>query len=165
MTEGCDGLQCRKLCICAADLSWPQAVGSAVFKVVLHSSRHVDSLCLLMDPLLSKLSESSWEVLHQSSLWNQKKPVWFQAVLHLMEPLFLPAVRMLTDLVDSGRTWTLSHVPAAMTEVIKCLHDLVSLVPPAVFRLLKHIEASMPKSCKPLCGSVVVHFIFATIYR
>jgi len=32
----------------------------------------------VLEPLLRKLSPSSWEALHVSVMWNVKKPVWFQ---------------------------------------------------------------------------------------
>ena len=37
--------------------------------------------CLLikvMEPVLRKLDESSFEILDQNMAWNAKKPVWFQ---------------------------------------------------------------------------------------
>ena len=35
MTDGCDGYKCRQECLGAADLFWPQVVGSGVMRIVL----------------------------------------------------------------------------------------------------------------------------------
>ena len=44
MIDGCDGFQCKKLCIGPADINWPQAVGSGVLKIVLHGATSKDCL-------------------------------------------------------------------------------------------------------------------------
>ena len=44
MIDGCDGFECRKLCIGPADINWPQAVGSGVLKIVLHGAPSKDCL-------------------------------------------------------------------------------------------------------------------------
>jgi len=35
-------------------------------------------LIKVMEPVLRKLDESSFEILDQNMAWNAKKPVWFQ---------------------------------------------------------------------------------------
>ena len=44
MTDGCGGFDCQKHCIGPADVNWPQAVGSGVLKIVLHTEANKDSL-------------------------------------------------------------------------------------------------------------------------
>ena len=44
MIDGCDGFECKKLCIGPADINWPQAVGSGVLKIVLHGAPNKDCL-------------------------------------------------------------------------------------------------------------------------
>ncbi len=34
----------------------------------------------VLEPLLKKLSPSSWDILNASVMWNVRKPVWFQVV-------------------------------------------------------------------------------------
>ena len=46
MTDGCEGFECRKLCIGPADINWPQSVGSGVLKIVLHGASESNKDCL-----------------------------------------------------------------------------------------------------------------------
>ncbi len=56
------------------------------------------------------------------------------------EPHVFPAVNELTDLMESGKAWTLGHVHTAMKEVLSCLNDLVEIFPISLIRLCLDIE-------------------------
>ena len=45
---------------------------------MMHGNPEKDCLVKVLDPLLRKLTVSSWDVLNVSVMWNVKKPVWFQ---------------------------------------------------------------------------------------
>ena len=47
------------------------------------------------------MSGTSWDAVSRSQLWNTKRPVWLQAIIHLVEPHVIPAVVELLDLLDS----------------------------------------------------------------
>ena len=63
MTDGCQGFKCQQECIGAADLFWPQVVGSGVLRVALEGTRSNQALIALVDPLLKKLGSDSWDAL------------------------------------------------------------------------------------------------------
>lgn len=72
MTDGCRGFKCRRECIGAADLFWPQVVGSGVLRVGLEGSGDKDVLVRLMEPLVEKLGPESWEALNKGELYLLK---------------------------------------------------------------------------------------------
>ena len=43
-----------------------------------------------MEPLLKKLGPSSWECVDSKLAWSSKRPVWFQSIVDLLEPYFIP---------------------------------------------------------------------------
>ena len=88
----CKGFQCKGRCIGPADETWAQAVGSAVLRVVMQGIRSRDSLIHLLGGFFEKLSENSWEALNIDQIWNLKKPIWFQSIVHLIEPHLVPAL-------------------------------------------------------------------------
>ena len=58
---------------------------------------------------------------------------FFQGLVDLLEPFFLPAIDELLADVESGRTWTLNHVPEAISKLIANLEDLAILIPKSFF--------------------------------
>ena len=58
-------------------------------------------LAVAMDDLFNRMSGLSWEAVNRTQLWNIKRPVWLQAIIHLVEPHVMPAVLELMDLLDS----------------------------------------------------------------
>ena len=70
MTDGCQGFKCRQECIGAADLFWPQVIGSGVLRIALEGTRSNDVLIRLMEKLIQKLGTDSWESLDKGSTWN-----------------------------------------------------------------------------------------------
>ena len=66
MTDGCEGFKCRQECVGAADLFWPQVVGSGILRVGLEGSRggsDQEVLVGLVEPLVRKLGSESWAAL------------------------------------------------------------------------------------------------------
>ena len=52
------------------------------------------------------------------NIWNPRKPVWFQAIVQLVEPHLMPVVHELMEMVQSGKAWTMNHVPGTIKEII-----------------------------------------------
>ena len=74
---------CRTVCF--RHLSWTifvdlwfQIVGSGILYIVMHGNPEERSLIKVLEPLLSRLSHSSWAALDVKVMWNSKRPVWFQ---------------------------------------------------------------------------------------
>ena len=71
-------------------------------KVVLHGGAGGrNCLAVALEDLFNRMSGLSWEAINRSQLWNTRRPVWLQAVIHLVEPHVVPAVLELLDLLDS----------------------------------------------------------------
>ena len=71
-------------------------------KVVLHGGAGGrNCLAVALEDLFNRMSGLSWEAINRSQLWNTRRPVWLQAIIHLVEPHVVPAVLELLDLLDS----------------------------------------------------------------
>ena len=60
-----------------------------------------DCLSVALGDLFNRMSGTSWDAVSRTQLWNTKRPVWLQAIIHLVEPHVFPAVLELLDLLDS----------------------------------------------------------------
>ena len=71
----------------------------------------------------------------------------------------------LNILLVQGRTWTLTHVPQAMKEVMTSLVELVTVVPSPVLRVcINDIQNRLPSGVEPLSNSVIVHVMVSAVY-
>ena len=62
----------------------------------------------VLDKLLTRMSVGSWEAISKTQLFNPRRPVWIQAIIHLLEPYLFPAVLDLVEAIDSGKMLVLS---------------------------------------------------------
>lgn len=170
MRAGCQGYFCRKKCLGPADVQWPQAVGSGLINLIhrgrnRHSDPNLACLSEALADLFSRMSPACWEALGQGQIWNPRRPVWLQAVFHLLEPYVVPAVLELMRLVDSGKAWTLNHVGVTMKEVLAALSAAVPTVPAPVLHLcFVDVGPRLPAKVGPLAGSVFVQVAICTLY-
>ena len=102
MTDGCGGLQCRQNCLGAADILWPQSVGTGVMEVCLAGRRDSNVLCVLLEPLLKKLNASTWECLNKGNIWNVRKPVCLEGIVQIIEPYLQPVMMEFFAGIESG---------------------------------------------------------------
>ena len=68
---------------------------------------------------------------------------FLQGLVDLLEPFVMPVVDEMMDDVESGKTWTLSHVPETITRLIRGLNEVACLVPDSFYevsfvRILAH---------------------------
>ena len=56
--------------------------------------------------------------------------------MDLLEPFFQPVIDELMDDVESGRTWTLSHVPEAINKLNANILDIAYLIPPSFYQVI-----------------------------
>ena len=164
MTNGCKGFQCKSKCIGPADRAWPQAIGSGVVKVILHGIRSHDSLIKAFENLFSRLAESSWAALDINQVWNPRRPIWVQSLIHAIEPHLVPAVTELLSMIESGKSRNQGQMAITMKEVISSVHDIVELIPIPLLRLCLEIESRIPVGVKPLANSVLVQLIVCGLY-
>ena len=100
MREGCGKLLCTRRCMGTADIYWPQVVGSGVLYVVMHGNPEKQCLVKVLEPLLRKLSPSSWDVSQAHVIWNAKKPVWFQVRVKKKMVILLKVIILRKDILD-----------------------------------------------------------------
>ena len=105
--------------------------------------RSHDSLIQLFDPLFEKLAASSWESVGMNHIWNPRRPIWFQSIIHLIEPHLVPVIKDFLSMVDTGRSWTVNQVSIVMKEIITNIQDIVEIIPIPVLRLCKEIESRL----------------------
>jgi hypothetical protein len=53
--------------------------------------------------------------------------------LDLIEPFFYPIIDDLIDDLEAGRTWTLSHVPEAISKMNVNITDIAHLIPASFY--------------------------------
>ncbi|XP_023328186.1 uncharacterized protein LOC111701230 [Eurytemora carolleeae] len=160
MTDGCGNLLCSLNCYNSADYSWPQAVGSAVLFITMHGCPEKDCLKKVMEPVLRKLDESSFEILDQNMAWNAKKPVWFQAVADLLEVFFTPILEEVIEDAEAGRM----NVSDSIKKISVQFLEVSAVIPPSFFQVCEVIEGLVPDSISPLCDSVVAHIMLSQMY-
>ena len=52
-----------------------------------------------------------------------------------MEPYILPCVDEMIDEVESGKAWTLAHVPDTISNLMRGMNDVASLVPESFYEV------------------------------
>ena len=67
----------------------------------------------------------------------------FQGLVDLLEPFFIPAIDELLADVEAGRTWTLNHVPEAISKLMANLEDLAILIPKSFFFVIPLLMAQL----------------------
>ena len=164
--SGCGGMQCGGDCYGApARLLWPHAVGSGVVRICAHASGGGQQvLAQLYEPLLQKLSKTSWDCMDKGGLRYTKKPVWFQALVTMAEPSLVPVVQDLVDMVSSGKAWTLKQVGEAMREVLADLADVAPSLPPALLHMFPHLDSRLPMGVSPLCQSSAIQICVSGLH-
>ena len=57
---------------------------------MLARRRSVKGALKVMEPILRKLGPASFDCVDSKLAWSAKRPVWFQAIVDLLEPFFIP---------------------------------------------------------------------------
>ena len=71
-------------------VSWPASVGSGLLYIVMTGCPDKACLKKVMEPILRKLGPSSFDCVDSKLAWSSKRPVWFQSIVDLLEPFFIP---------------------------------------------------------------------------
>ena len=56
----------------------------------MHGDPDKAGLKRVMEPILRKLGPASFDCVDGKLAWSAKRPVWFQAIVDLLEPYFVP---------------------------------------------------------------------------
>ena len=65
-------------------------MGSGLLYIVMTGCPDKGCLKKVMEPILRKLGPASFDCVDSKLAWSSKRPVWFQAIVDLLEPFFLP---------------------------------------------------------------------------
>ena len=65
-------------------------MGSGLLYIVMHGDPDKAGLKRVMEPILRKLGPASFDCVDGKLAWSAKRPVWFQAIVDLLEPYFVP---------------------------------------------------------------------------
>ena len=116
-------------------------------------SRSQDSLIKLLNEFFEKLSPSSWESLDNNQTWNIKRPIWLQALIHMIEPHLVPVLHNIIEKLDSLAKLDKKDVKKDLKLVLTDVLDIIELIPVSILRLCVEIESRMPTYVKPLAGN------------
>ena len=56
--------------------------------------------------------------------------------MDLLEPYILPVVDEMMDEIESGKAWTLSHVPETISRLMQGLNEVAALVPESFYEVI-----------------------------
>ena len=79
-----------------------------------------------MEDLFNRMSGLSWEAINRTQLWNTRRPVWLQAIIHLVEPHVVPAVLELLDLLDSVSSRITACISIHFTQLLLAINAYLS---------------------------------------
>ena len=65
-------------------------MGSGLLYIVMTGCPDKSCLKKVMEPILRKLGPASFDCVDSKLAWSSKRPVWFQAIVDLLEPFFIP---------------------------------------------------------------------------
>ena len=84
--------------------------------------------------------------------------------MDLLEPFIVPVVDEMMDEIESGKAWTLAHVPETINKLMQGLNDIACLVPESFYEVCTMIRPLVPEEVKPLCDSILVHIFVSSLY-
>ena len=65
-------------------------MGSGLLYIVMTGCPDKGCLKKVMEPILRKLGPASFDCVDSKMAWSSKRPVWFQSIVDLLEPYFIP---------------------------------------------------------------------------
>ena len=65
-------------------------MGSGLLYIVMTGCPDKTCLKKVMEPILRKLGPASFDCVDSKLAWSSKRPVWFQSIVDLLEPFFIP---------------------------------------------------------------------------
>ena len=110
----------------------------------------------LLNEFFEKLSPSSWESLDNNQTWNIKRPIWLQALIHMIEPHLVPVLHNIIEKLESLAKLDKKDVKKDLKTVLNDVLDIIELIPVPILRLCVEIESRMPSYVKPLAGKIKV---------
>uniref|UniRef100_A0A1B0DML4 Uncharacterized protein n=1 Tax=Phlebotomus papatasi TaxID=29031 RepID=A0A1B0DML4_PHLPP len=136
-----------------------QVVLSLVYVVVMTGKMHDINLTLIS--ALEKTQVKDWAAaLDRRQVWNQKRPAWLEALLHLVYPVLDPVVHMLISAVHTGN----ASMYQAMSLAISCFSEMWDCIPDCLYKVSIALMDIIPADVRPLGDSVLIQILFMALY-
>lgn len=165
----CDGFLCGKECKDIAE--WAGALRNDPVKQTNYQALLALSYIIIMvgkksdinRTLISALDKSQikhWaDCLDRRNVWNQKRPPWLEAIIHLVYPILDPIAIMLINAMQTGASNYQS-----MALAITCISDILDAIPDCLYTVITEINEILPADIKPLYDSVLIQILFCSLY-
>lgn len=109
---------------------------------------------------LDKSNNHNWAAcLDRRQVWNQKRPPWLEAMVHLVYPVLDPIAHMMITAIQSGAT-----LYQAMALSISCFSEMWDCVPDCLYMVSSSLSDILPAEVKPLGDSVLIQVLFSGLY-
>lgn len=83
--------------------------------------------------------------LDRRQVWNQKRPPWYEAILHVIYPVLDPIVHMLIVSVQTGAT-----MYQAMSLAISCFSEMWDCIPDCLYNVSVSLTDILSTDIRPL---------------
>lgn len=164
----CDGFLCGKEC---KDIAEWAAVQTDPFKQTNYQTILALSYIVIMvgkasdinRTLISALDKcqiKNWaDCLDRRQVWNQKRPPWLEAIIHLVYPVLDPIAHMLITAMQTG-----ASNYQAMALAITCFSEMWDAIPDCLYTVFMCLVEILPADIKPLSDSVLIQILFCALY-
>jgi hypothetical protein len=162
----CDGFLCGKEC---KDIAEWAVIQKDPYKQTNYQTILALSYIVIMTgktsdinkTLISALDKSHWsaDCLDRRQVWNQKRPPWFEAIIHLVYPVLDPIALMLIQAMQTGASNYQS-----MALAITCFFEMWDAIPECLLRVTMCLIEILPADIKPLGDSVLIQILFSALY-
>lgn len=110
---------------------------------------------------LDNAPNKKWaDCLDRRQVWSQKRPPWFEALIHMIHPILDPIVHMLLSAVATGN----ATMYQAMSLAISCFSEMWDCLPECIYRVTHALMEIMPTHTRPLGDHVLIQILFAALY-
>lgn len=109
---------------------------------------------------LEKSKMNDWaSCLDRRQVWNQKRPPWLEAILHLIYPILGPVVHMLVSAVQ-----TTASMYQAMSLSLSCFSEMWDCIPDCFYTVTNCLAEILPAEIRPLGDSVLIQLLYIALY-
>lgn len=135
-------------------------VALAVCYVLITAGKPRDVQRTLIGHLDNAPTKQWADCLDRRQVWNQKRPPWLEALVHMVHPILDPVVHMLLSAVQTGN----ATMYQAMSLAISCFSELWDCLPECIYRVTHALLEVTPTNIRPLGDHVLVQLLFAALY-
>lgn len=109
---------------------------------------------------LEKSKLNDWaSCLDRRQVWNQKRPPWLEAILHLIYPILNPIIHMLVSAVQ-----TTASIYQAMSLSLSCFSEMWDCIPDCLYTVISCLTEILPAEIRPLGDSVLIQLLYMALY-